>query len=327
MIRLSVRAESWPLAGTFTIARGSRTETEVVVAELTDGPHTGRGECMANPRYGETQDGIIAAIEALQTDIESGALDRSGVQNALPASAARNALDCAFWDLDAKRAGQRVWTLAGLPPPAPVTTAYTLSLDTPDRMGAEARANAYRPLLKLKLAGDGDLERVAAVRENAPDARLIVDANEGWRPDQVRHYIESLAKLHVQLIEQPLPADADEALVDRPRGVPICADESCHTVADLDRLARLYDAVNIKLDKAGGLTAALAMRDAARQAGLGVMVGCMVATSLAMAPAMLVAQGADFVDLDGPLLLAKDRDPPLRYDGSLVHLPDAALWG
>jgi len=326
-MRLRVRSETWPLAATFTISRGSRTETEVVIVELMDEGHVGRGECMANPRYAETQDGIVATIEALRGEIETGALDRKTLQAALPAGAARNALDCAFWDLDAKCAGERVWTLAGQPPPAPVTTAYTLSLDTPDRMGAEARANAYRPLLKLKLAGDGDLERVAAVRENAPDAGLIVDANEGWGPDQVRHYVESLAKLHVQLIEQPLPAGADEALADRPRGVPVCADESCHTVADLDRLVRLYDAVNIKLDKAGGLTAALVLRAAARQAGLGVMVGCMVATSLAMAPAMLVAQGADFVDLDGPLLLAKDRDPPLPYDGSLVHPPDAALWG
>jgi L-alanine-DL-glutamate epimerase-like enolase superfamily enzyme len=326
-MRLAVRSEIWPLAGTFTISRGSRTETEVVVVELADGAHTGRGECMANPRYGETQDGIVAAIEALRADIETRTLDRTGVQAALPAGAARNALDCAYWDLDAKRAGERAWSLAGLPAPAPVDTAYTLSLDTPDRMAASARANAYRPVLKLKLAGDGDLERVAAVRENAPDARLIVDANEGWRPDMVRHYVESLGQLHVQLIEQPLPAGADDALADRPRDVPICADESCHTLADLDRLARLYDVVNIKLDKTGGLTEALALRDAARRAGLGVMVGCMVATSLAMAPAMLVAQGADFVDLDGPLLLAKDRDPPLRYEGSTVHPPDAALWG
>lgn len=326
-MQLAVRSETWPLAGTFTISRGSRTETEVVVVELTDGGHAGRGECMANPRYGETQDGIAAAIEALRADIETGTLDRTGVQAALPASAARNALDCAYWDLDAKRAGERAWSLAGLPAPGPVDTAYTLSLDTSERMAVQARANAYRPVLKLKLAGEGDLERVAAVRENAPDARLIVDANEGWRPDMVRHYVESLGQLHVQLIEQPLPAGADEALADRPRDVPICADESCHTAADLERLARLYDVVNIKLDKTGGLTEALALRDAAWRAGLGVMVGCMVATSLAMAPAMLVAQGADFVDLDGPLLLAEDRQPPLRYDGSTVYPPDAALWG
>lgn len=327
MTRLSVRAEAWPLAGTFTISRGSRTETQVVVVELTDGAHTGRGECMANPRYGETQDGIVAAIEALRTGIESRTLERTGIRRALPAGAARSALDCAFWDLDSKRAGVRAWTLAGLPAPGPVETAYTLSLDTPERMAEQARANAYRPVLKLKVAGDGDLERVAAVRENAPEARLIVDANEGWRPETIRHHVESLAKLHVQLIEQPLPAGADEALLDRPREVPICADESCRTAADLHRLAGLYDVVNIKLDKAGGLTEALALRDAARQAGLGVMVGCMVATSLSMAPAVLVAQGADFVDLDGPLLLARDREPALRYDGGTVHPPRAALWG
>ena len=326
-MRLTVRSEIWPLAGTFSIARGSRTVTEVVVVELADGGHTGRGECMANPRYGETQAGIVAAIEALRADIETHMLDRTGVQAALPAGAARNALDCALWDLDAKRAGERAWSLAGLPAPEPVVTAYTLSLDTPDRMGRAARVNAYRPVLKLKLAGEGDLERVAAVRENAPDARVIVDANEGWRPNMIRHYVESLEKLHVQLIEQPLPAGADDALADRPRGIPICADESCHTMADLDRLVGLYDVVNIKLDKTGGRTEALALRHAARQAGLGVMVGCMVATSLAMAPAMLVAQGADFVDLDGPLLLAEDHRPPLRYDGSTVHPPAAALWG
>jgi len=327
MMQLTLRREIWPIKGAFTISRGSRTETEVVVVELREGDHAGRGECMANPHYGESQDAILATLEALRPDIENGTLDRSRVQAVLPAGAARNALDCALWDLDTKRLNKRAWELAGLPAPGPVDTAYTLSVDTPERMADVARAHAYRPLLKLKLAGEGDLERVAAVRENAPNARIIVDANESWRRAQIRHYIESLEKLRVQLIEQPLPADADEALADRPRGVPVCADESCHTVADIVRVAGLYDAVNIKLDKAGGLTEALALRTAARRAGLGVMVGCMVATSLAMAPAMLVAQGADFVDLDGPLLLARDREPSLRYEGSRVYPSDAALWG
>ena len=260
-------------------------------------------------------------------DLESGRLDRTGLQDALSAGAARNALDCAFWDLEAKRSRKRAWALAGLDRPAPVETAYTIGLDTPAAMGAKARANAYRPLLKVKLTGAEDLDRVAAVRENAPHARLIVDANEGWRPDQVEPLSRALQKLHVQLIEQPLPAGQDEALAGLARPIPLCADESCHTRADLGRLAGLYDAVNIKLDKAGGLTEALRLRDAAARLGLGVMVGCMVSTSLAMAPAVLAAQGADFADLDGPLLLARDRSPALRYEGSIVYPPEPGLWG
>jgi L-Ala-D/L-Glu epimerase / N-acetyl-D-glutamate racemase len=327
MIRLDVRAETWPLAAPFTIARGSRIETEVVVAMLHDGGATGRGECMANPRYGETQAAVVAALEALAGDIAAGRLDRARLQTVLPAGAARNALDCAFWDLEAKRAGKRVWEIAGLPPPRPVETAYTISLDTPAAMGAAARANAYRPLLKVKLAGEDTLDRLAAVRENAPDARLIVDANEGWHADQLPLLAEVIKKLHVQLIEQPLPAGDDDVLAGRAAGVPVCADESCHTRDGLDRLARLYDAVNIKLDKTGGLTEALLLRDAAVRRGLGVMVGCMVSTSLAIAPALLVAQGAMVADLDGPLLLVRDRVPGLRYDGSVVEPPEPALWG
>lgn len=326
-MRLDVCSEIWPLASAFTISRGSRTETEVVVATLTEGDWAGRGECMANPRYGESQQAVAATLEALAADIAGGRLDRAGLQHALPAGAARNALDCAFWDIEAKRTGKRAWEIAGLNRPRPVETAYTIGLDTPDRMGAKARANAYRPLLKVKLTGSEDLGRVAAVRENAPMARLIVDANEGWRPDQVAPLSEALRKLHVQLIEQPLPAGQDDALAGTARPIPVCADESCHTRADLDRLAGLYDAVNIKLDKAGGLTEALLLRDAALSRGLGVMVGCMVSTSLAMAPAVLVAQGAAFADLDGPLLLARDRAPALRYDGSIVHPPESPLWG
>ncbi len=327
MIRLDIRAETWPLAAPFTISRGSRIETEVVVATLRDGMATGRGECMANPRYGETQAAVVATLEALADDIAAGRLDRARLQTALPAGAPRNALDCAFWDLEAKRAGKRVWEIAGLPPPRPVETAYTISLATPAAMGAAARANAYRPLLKVKLAGDEALDCVAAVRENAPEARLIVDANEGWRPDQLPLLAKALEKLQVQLIEQPLPEDNDDALAGRAGGVPVCADESCHTRAGLGRLARLYDAVNIKLDKTGGLTEALLLRDEAVRRGLRVMVGCMVSTSLAIAPALLVAQGAMVADLDGPLLLARDREPGLRYDGSVVRPPEPALWG
>lgn len=326
-MRLELVAETWPLAGAFTISRGSRTETEVVVATLLDGDHAGRGECMANPRYGESQEAVLRTLEALAGDIAAGRLDRKRLQTALPAGAARNALDCAFWDLEAKRAGRRAWEIAGMPEPAPVETAYTIGLDAPAAMGAKARTNAYRPLLKVKLAGAEDLERVKAVRENAPNARLIVDANEGWRPEQVEPLSRALRELHVQLIEQPLPAGEDDALRGVARPVPLCADESCHTSADLDRLAGLYDAVNIKLDKAGGLTEALRLREAAGRRGLAVMVGCMVSTSLAMAPAVLVAQGAAFADLDGPLLLARDRVPSLRYKGSIVHPPETRLWG
>lgn len=326
-MRLDVRSETWPLASPFTISRGSRTETEVVVATLGDGPLTGWGECMANPRYGETREAVAATLEGLRADIEAGRLDRPALQEALPPGAARNALDCAFWDIEAKRAGIRVWQLAGLRAPQPLETAYTISIDTPAAMGAAARANAYRPLLKIKLSGAEDLERVAAVRAGAPRARLIVDANEGWQADQLGPMSRELQKLHVQLIEQPLPEGSDDALEGQASAIPVCADESCHTRAGLDRLARLYDAVNIKLDKAGGLTEALLLRDAALARGLRVMVGCMVSTSLAMAPATLVAQGAAFVDLDGPLLLARDREPALRYEGSMVYPPDAALWG
>ena len=311
-MKLSAERETWPLANPFTISRGSRTETEIVVATVSDGGHAGRGECMANARYGETQESVLAELQAIAPRLAEGGFDRVTLQSALPAGAARNALDCALWDLEAKRSGRPVWTLAGLAQPHPVDTAYTLSLDSAENMGKAARTHAYRPVLKLKLTGEGDLERVAAVRENAPDARLIVDANEGWRPEMVEPFSRALGKLHVQLIEQPLPADADGALAEMPHPIPICADESCHTRDDVGRLAGLYDVLNIKLDKTGGLTEALALRDAALRAGLRIMVGCMVSTSLAMAPALLVAQGADFVDLDGPLLLARDRAPPMR---------------
>jgi len=269
---------------------------------------------------------VIAAIEGLAARFESG-LDRLGLQHALPPGAARNALDCACWDLEAKRAGHRVWDLLGLSPPKPVTTAYTLSLDSAEAMGRNAAANAARPLLKLKLAGPDDLDRVIAVRENAPKARLIVDANEGWTLADFAHLAPELAVLGVELIEQPLPAGHDAALAGLKRPVPVCADESCHTRDSLAEIAGCYDLVNIKLDKTGGLTEALALKTAAEAQGLGVMVGCMVATSLAMAPAMLVAQGARFVDLDGPLLLERDRPEGLRIVDSTIHPPEAALWG
>ena len=326
MRRLAVRQESWPLAQAFTISRGSRTAAEVVVAELVEGAHRGRGEGVPYTRYGETVAGVLAALEAMAPAIVGG-LDRAGLQAAMPAGAARNALDAALWDLEAKISGKSVSRLAGLDPPGPVTTAYTLSLDAPEAMGRAAGAHAARPLLKIKLTGEGDLERVRAVRAAAPRARLIVDANEAWSADHFERYALALAELGVALIEQPLPAGADEALARLPHPIPVCADESCHTSADLDDLVGRYEVVNVKLDKTGGLTEALRLAAAARARGFRLMVGCMVGTSLAMAPAILVAQGAEFVDLDAPLLLARDRQPGLRYEGSVLFPPTRALWG
>lgn len=326
MRRLTVRAENWPIAGTFTISRGSKTTADVVLVELADGPHRGRGECVPYGRYNETIAGSMAEIESLRGALEAG-LDRRDLQGAMKAGAARNAVDCALWDLEAKQSDRSAAELAGLAPLQPVTTAYTLSLDTVDNMAAAAKANAQRPLLKLKLAGPGDLDRVAAVHAGAPKSRLIVDANEGWTPEAFAELVPRLVPLGVEMIEQPLPASADAALVDLARPIAVCADESCHGIETLPQLAGKYDAVNIKLDKTGGLTGALALAAAAEAQGFAVMIGCMVATSLAMAPALLVAQRARWVDLDGPLLLAKDRENGLQFEVSLVQPPRRELWG
>ena len=325
-MELSVRIERWPLAGVFAISRGSKTEAVVVVAELSDGTHRGRGESVPYARYGETSDGIVAAIEALRPMLRRG-LGRAALQRAIPAGAARNALDCAYWDVNAKRAGRRVHELAGLGVPGPLTTAYTISLGSAAAMAAAAEQAAWRPLLKVKLGGDDDGTRIGAVRRAAPRAQLIVDANEGWNLDNFKANLAACADAGVTLIEQPLPEGRDEALARIKHPVPVCADESVHDRASLDALTGKYDAVNIKLDKAGGLTEALALAAEAERRGFAVMVGCMVATSLAMAPAMLVAQRARWVDLDGPLLLASDRADGLRYEGSLVYPPDPVLWG
>ena len=325
-MELSVRIERWPLASVFAISRGSKTEAVVVVAELSDGTHRGRGESVPYARYGETPDGIVAAIEAVRPVLRRG-LDRGALQRAMPAGAARNALDCAYWDVNAKQAGRRVHELAGLGAPGPLTTAYTISLGSAAAMAAAAERAAWRPLLKVKLGGDNDGTRIAAVRRAAPWAQLIVDANEGWNPDNFEANLAACADAGVTLIEQPLPEGRDEALARIRRPIPVCADESVHDSASLDALAGKYDAVNVKLDKAGGLTEALALAAEAERRGYAVMVGCMVATSLAMAPAMLVAQRARWVDLDGPLLLASDRAEGLRYEGSLVYPPDPVLWG
>ena len=326
-MELSVRIERWPLAGAFTISRGSKTEAVVVVAELSDGTHRGRGESVPYARYGETADGIVAAIEAVRPALQQG-LDRPALQQAMRSGAARNALDCAYWDVNAKAAGRRAHELAGLGPTAPLITAYTISLGTPAAMAEAAERAALRPLLKVKLGGgDDDRTRIAAVRRAAPLAEIIVDVNEGWRADDLARNLAACADAGVTLVEQPLPEGGDEVLARIKRTIPVCADESVHDRASLDALAGKYDAINVKLDKAGGFTEALALAGAAEQRGLAVMVGCMVATSLAMAPAMLVAQRARVVDLDGPLLLAKDRPEGLRYDGSLVYPPEPALWG
>jgi L-alanine-DL-glutamate epimerase-like enolase superfamily enzyme len=324
--RLSISRRAWPLAQAFAISRGSKTTAEVVVAELFDGDSRGRGECVPYPRYGESVDSVVASLEAMKGAVFSG-LDRAALQQAMLPGAARNALDAAFWDIEAKRAYCSAAELAGIGPLRPLITAYTLSLDTPARMGEAAAAQRTRPLLKLKLTGEGDLDRVAAVRRNAPQARLIVDANEGWSERHFGELAPQLAEFGVELIEQPLPAGADDALADLPHPIPVCADESCHTAADLDRLVGKYDAINIKLDKTGGLTAALELAKAGRERGFSIMVGCMIGTSLAMAPAMLVAQQASVVDLDAPLLLAADRNQGLRYEGSFVYPPEPQLWG
>jgi L-alanine-DL-glutamate epimerase-like enolase superfamily enzyme len=326
-MELSVRIERWPIAGTFTISRGSKTEAVVVVVELSDGTHRGRGESIPYARYGETPNGIVAVIEALRPAVRQS-LDRTALQRALGPGAARNALDCAYWDITARQAGRRASELAGIGSPAPLTTAYTISLASPTQMAEAAERAAWRPLLKVKLGGgDDDGERIAAVRRAAPRADIIVDANEGWTSDNFAANLAACADAGVTLIEQPLPEGGDEALARTRRPIPVCADESVHDRASLDALTGKYDAVNLKLDKAGGLTEALALAVEAERRGFVVMVGCMVATSLAMAPAMLLAQRARFVDLDGPLLLAKDRDCGLRYEGSLVYPPESALWG
>ncbi len=323
---LSARIEHWPIAGSFTISRGAKTEAVTVVAEVRREGLAGRGECVPYPRYGETPEAALAALQAMREPVARG-LDRHALQVAMPPGAARNALDCALLDLEAKSSRQRVWSLLGRPEPRACTTAYTISLGTPEAMAVATAKAAHRPLLKIKLGGAGDAMRIAAVRQAAPRSELIVDANEAWTPDNLEQNLTTCAQAGVTLVEQPLPAGKDQVLARIRRPLAVCADESAHDRASLAALRSRYDAVNIKLDKTGGLTEALAMADAAQALGFEIMVGCMVATSLAMAPAMLLAVQARFVDLDGPLLLARDRDGGLRYDGSLIYPPEPALWG
>jgi L-alanine-DL-glutamate epimerase-like enolase superfamily enzyme len=320
------KIERWPIEGRFTISRGAKTEAVTVVAEVRQGFVVGRGECVPYPRYGETPEAALEALLAMQIPLADG-LERQGIQEAMPPGAARNALDCALLDIEAKLSGKRIWDLLGRRAPQPCVTAYTISLGTPEAMAAAAAKVAHRPLLKVKLGGAGDPARIAAVRDAAPQSQLIVDANEAWTEADLEANLAACAAAGVTLVEQPLPAGQDEALARIDRPLTVCADESVHDRASLEGLRDRYDAVNIKLDKTGGLTEALAMADAAKALGFDIMVGCMVATSLSMAPAMLLTPLARFVDLDGPLLLAQDRDNGLLYDDSLVYPPDAALWG
>lgn len=321
-MRIEVTPDVFKLAQVFTISRGSRTEAKVLTVRITDGGLTGWGECVPYARYDETLESVTAQIEEL-----SGDLTREGLYDLLPAGAARNAVDCALWDLEAKQAGKRVWELAGLPAPKPQITAYTLSLAEPEEMRAQAAKNAFRPLLKIKLGTPDDMARLEAVRAGAPKSTIIVDANEGWSAEVYADLAPHLVRLGVALVEQPLPAGEDDALIGMKRPVPVCADESAHDCSSLPKLKGKYDVVNIKIDKTGGLTEALRLRAAAQAEGYDVMVGCMVGSSLAMAPAFVVAQGVQFVDLDGPLLLGEDRPTPLKFDAAGVHPPAAELWG
>lgn len=320
----SVAEQSWPLDNPFRTSRGASTEARVVVVTVSNGQHTGRGEAVPISRYGQSPASTIALLE----QIFPKCVDRRQIQELLPAGAARNALDCAMWDLEAKSSGKRVWELANILIADSIETAFTISLDAPEKMAAATRASQNAPFLKLKLGGDSlDLPRVEAVREAAPAARLMVDANESWSPPHYREVVPALRGLGVELIEQPFPADADDVLESLDHPVPICADESCHSAADLPRLVDRYDAINVKLDKTGGLTEALLLTQRAREHGFKILIGCMVCTSLGIAPARLLVGATDYADLDGPLLLAGDRHHALIYENGRIGLPQRELWG
>src|SRR5437899_5044021 len=324
-MQIEAREEIWPLKQLFRISRGSRTEARVVVVTVTEGPHTGRGEAVPIARYNQSVASVLEQIESIKREKN---LDRHRIQELLPAGAARNALDCAFCDLEAKISGKRVWELANVPMVPEVETSFTISLDTPAAMAAVAKSSAAAPILKLKLGGDDvDLARVEAVREAAPATRLLIDANESWSPARYQKIAPALRGLRVELIEQPFPADADEVLETLDHPIPVCADESCHTSADLPRLTNRYEMVNVKLDKTGGLTEALLLCARARESGFKILTGCMVGTSLGMAPARVLASAADYVDLDGPLLLARDREYGLYYRDGKIGIPSRELWG
>jgi L-Ala-D/L-Glu epimerase len=325
-MRVTIARESWPIAGAFTIARGSKTSAETVTVTLERENHRGHGECVPYARYNETVDGVVSALQA-NADAVAALRSRDAIAELDLPYAARNAVDCALWDLECKESNTPAWQYAGVNQLRSVTTAYTISLGKPDEMAKAAKAAEHRPLLKIKLGRDGDGDRLAAIREAVPNARLIIDANEGWHTDTIEKMLDHCIKTRVELVEQPLPAAEDEALRSISSPVTLCADESAHGIDSLDGLVGKYQAINIKLDKTGGLTPALALARAAKARDLKIMVGCMVGTSLAMAPAHLLAGFADYVDLDGPLLLAKDRDHAIRYDGGTMLPPPRALWG
>ena len=325
MLTIEAREETWPLKAPFRISRGSRTKAQVVVATMVDGEHVGRGECVPIARYDQSTESVIAQIESIKGE---KSLDRQHVQKLLPAGAARNALDCALWDLQAKISGKRVWELATIPVVPEVVTTLTISLDTEAKMAAAAKAKATAPILKLKLGGDDlDLARVKAVREAAPAARVLIDANESWSREHYEEIVPALKELGVALIEQPFPADADEVLEILDHPIPVCADESCHTTTDLPRLTNRYEAINVKLDKTGGLTEALHLCEHARENGFKLLFGCMVCTSLGIAPARVLASFAEWIDLDGPLLLARDREHEIPYNKGRIGMPSRELWG
>ena len=324
-LSIDAHEEIWPLRQPFRISRGSRTEAQTVVLTVSDGEHIGRGECVPLARYNQSTDSVLAQIESIQGDKN---LSRQSLQELLPAGAARNALDCALWDLEAKISSKRAWELANIPIVPEVETSFTISLDTPERMGAAAKANAKLPMLKLKLGGDDpDLARVETVREAASATRLLIDANESWSPEHYRKIVPALKQLGVELIEQPFPAKADEVLEILDHPIPVCGDESCHTTGDLPRLTNRYEVINVKLDKTGGLTEALRLGERARDSGFKLLIGCMVCTSLGIAPARLLASFANWIDLDGPLLLARDRDHPVPYTNGRIGIPPRDLWG
>ncbi|MGO6967386.1 N-acetyl-D-Glu racemase DgcA [Rhizobium leguminosarum] len=323
---VDIQMNSFPIAGTFTISRGAKTEAEVITCTLIEEGARGLGECVPYRRYGETMESVFAQIEAARPLIEAGT-SRRDLLSAMPPGAARNAVDCALWDLEAKQTGDSVAARLGLAAPQPLTTAYTISLGEPEVMAAQAREHAGRALLKVKVGTGDDESRIRAVRAAAPDAEIILDANEGWPEAVLERHLHIAAEAGIALVEQPLPAGRDGLLAEIRRPLLVCADESVHHTGDLASLADRYDAINIKLDKTGGLTEALSMKAEAERLGFSIMIGCMVGTSLAMAPAVLLAQNADFVDLDGPLLLARDREPGLCYAASLVFPPESTLWG
>ncbi len=326
MREMTVRPESWPVTKPFVISKFSCTSAEVVVVEISEGNLTGRGECERTDAYEADYPDVVAAVEAARPAVEAGA-SRAELQSLMPAGSARNAIDCALWDLQAKYDGMPAWRVANLEPPEHCVTVFTISLGTPEEMARDAAEAADRPILKLKLGGAGDIERVSAVRRAAPEARLTVDANEAWTPEMVKPYIDALAGLGVEMVEQPLAIADDAYLGTIERALPVAADESCRDLSSLDCIVGRYDLINIKLDKTGGLTEALALAEAGRAAGFGIMLGCNLGTSLAMAPAMVLANQARYIDLDGPLLLARDRKPGLVFEGSTIHPPEPALWG